>query len=105
MASKITIGGWSSCRYGYNLLEREPQHLPANRAMALTEVAINAWISNVKSGVEEAGLKDLTTEEQEKRMWNCDETAFATVVASKGILARGKKNVYKTYGGSGREYS
>ena len=87
------------------LVERKPQHLPANRAMALTEVAINAWISKVKSVIEEAGLKDLTTEELAKRMWNCDETAFATDVASKKILAkRGEKNVHETGGGSGREY-
>ena len=87
------------------LVERKPQHLPANCAMALTEVAINAWISKVKSVIEEAGLKDLTTEELAKRMWNCDETAFATDVASKKILAkRGEKNVHETGGGSGREY-
>ena len=87
------------------LVERKPQHLPANRAMSLTEVAINAWILKVKLVVEGAGLGDLTTEELAKRMWNCDETAFATDVASKRILARrGEKNVHETGGGSGREY-
>ena len=87
------------------LFERKPQHLPTNCAMALTEVAINAWISKVKSVVEEAGFKDLMTEEPAKSMWNCDETAFATDVVSKRILAkRGEKNVHETGGGSGREY-
>ena len=87
------------------LVERKPQHLPANRATALTEGAINAWIMKVKAMVNEAGLGDLTTEELAQRMWNCDETAFATDVASKRVLARrGERNVHETGGGSGREY-
>ena len=87
------------------LVERKPQHLPANRATALTEGAVNAWILKVKMMVNEAGLGDLTTEELAQRMWNCDETAFATDVASKRVLARrGEKNVHETGGGSGREY-
>ena len=74
---------WSGfMRRWSKLVERKPKHLPANRAMSLTEVSINAWISKVKSVVEGAGLGDLTTEELAKRMWNCDETAFATDVAS-----------------------
>ena len=87
------------------LVERKPQHLPANRATALTEGAINAWIMKVKAMVNEAGLGDLTTEELAQRMWNCDETAFATDVASKRVLARrGERNVHETGGVSGREY-
>ena len=59
----------------------------------------------VKPMVNEAGLGDLTTEELAQRMWNCDETAFATDVASKRVLARrGERNVHETGGGSGREY-
>ena len=87
------------------LVERKPQHLPANRATALTEGAVNAWILKVKMMVNEAGLGDLTTEELAQRMWNCDEAAFAPYVASKKVLAmRGEKNVHETGGGSGREY-
>ena len=78
------------------LVERKPKHLPANHAKSLTEVAINTWISKVKSVVEGAGLGDLITEELAKRMWNRDETTFATDVASKRILARrGEKNVLR----------
>ena len=87
------------------LVERKPQHLPANHATALTEGAVNAWILKVKTMVNEAGLGDLTIEELAQRMWNCDETAFATDVASKRALARrGEKNVHETGGGSGKEY-
>ena len=59
----------------------------------------------VKTMVNVAGVGDLTTEELAQRMWTCDETAFATDVASKRVLARrGEKNVHETGGGSGREY-
>ena len=40
--------------------------------------------------VNKAGFGDLTTEELAQRMWKCDETAFATDVASKRVLARKK---------------
>lgn len=87
------------------LTERKPQHLPASRATALTEGAISAWISKVEAIVADAGLGELTSEELAQRMWNCDETAFATDIASKKILARrGDKNVHETGGGTGREY-
>ena len=79
--------------------------MPANCATALTEGAINASIMKVKAMVNEAGLGHLTTEELPQRMCNCDETAFATDVASKRVLARrGERNVHETGGGSGREY-
>ena len=48
----------------------------------------------VKPMVNEAGLGDLTTEELAQRMWNCDETAFATDVASKRVLARRREKVF-----------
>ena len=62
--------------------------MAANRATTLTEGAINAWIMKVKAMVNYAGLGPLTTEELAQRMWNCYETAFATDVASKRVLAR-----------------
>ena len=62
--------------------------MPANHATALTEGAINAWIMKVKAMINEAVLGDLTTEELAQRMWNSNETAFATDVASKRVLAR-----------------
>ncbi len=88
-----------------SLKERKPQHLQVNRATALSEGAVNAWFSKVSQVLEDAGLGDLPPDELGKRMWNCDETAFATDVASKKILAkRGDKHVHETGGGSGREY-
>ena len=55
--------------------------------------------------VNEAGLGDLTTEELAQRMWNGDETAFATDVASKRVFSRREeKSVHETGGGSGWEY-
>jgi len=69
------------------LVERKPQHLPANHATALTEGAINAWIMKVKAMVNEAGLGKLTTEELAQRLWNIDKSAFATDVTSKRVLA------------------
>ena len=55
--------------------------------------------------VNEAELGDLTTEELAQQLWNCDETAIATDVASKRVLARkGKKIFHETGGGSDREY-
>jgi len=87
------------------LVERKPQHLQANRATSLTENAVDSWLLKVKKVVEDAELDKMTLEELGQRMWNCDETAFATDVASKKILARrGEKSVHETGGGSGREY-
>lgn len=88
-----------------NLVERKPQHLPKNRAISLNENTVDVWLSKVKKTLEQAGLDSLGEEELAQRLWNCDETAFATDVASKKILARrGDKNVHETGGGSGREY-
>ena len=88
-----------------SLTERKPQHLPANRATALTEAAVSSWIDKVTALVTGAGLADLSEEELGKRMWNCDETAFATDTASKKVLSRrGERNIHETGGGSGREY-
>ena len=70
------------------LTERKPQHLPANRATALTEGAVSTWIDKVTTSVNRAGLGDLTTEELRKLMWNYDETAFSTDTASKKVLSR-----------------
>ena len=64
--------------------------MPSNRPTALTEGAINTWIMKVKAMVNKAGFGDLTTEELAQSMWKCDETAFATDVASKRVLARKK---------------
>ena len=87
------------------LSERKPQHLAANRAFSLTEGAVSAWISKMSAKVTDAVLGELAPEELAKRMWNCDETAFATDAASKKILARrGAKQVHEVGGGSGREH-
>ena len=70
------------------LSERKPQHSAANRAFSLTEGAVSEWFSKVSATVTNAGLCKLAPEELAKRMWNCDETAFATDTASNKILAR-----------------
>ena len=69
------------------LSERKPQHSAANRAFSLTEGAVSEWFSKVSATVTNAGLCKLAPEELAKRMWNCDETAFATDTASNKILA------------------
>lgn len=85
--------------------ESKPQHLPANRATDLTKAVLNSWFSKVSSSIANAGLSELSEEELTNRLWNCDETAFATDTASKKILARrGEKSVHETGEGSGREY-
>ena len=62
-------------------------------------------VSKVSATVSNAGLGELPPEELAKRLWNCDETAFATDTASKKILARrGAKQVHEVGGGSGREH-
>ena len=87
------------------LVERRPQHLPINRATALTENAVDAWLLRVRKAVENANLHTVTSQELGQQLWNCDETAFVTDVASKKILARRReKAVHEIGGGSGREY-
>ena len=52
-----------------------------------------------------AGLFRLSRKELSRRLWNCDETAFATASSSKSVIAkRGSKSVYETMAGSGREH-
>ena len=71
----------------------------------MTEAAVTNWFSKVSTVLVEAGLGDRPQDDIGRRLWNCDETAFATDVASRKILARkGEKNVHETGGGSGREY-
>ena len=87
------------------LSERKPQHLAASRAFSLTEGAVSEWFSKVSATVTNAELGELASEELAKRIWNCDETAFATDTASNKILARrGAKQVHEVGGGSGREH-
>ena len=79
--------------------------MPSSRTKAVTEAAVDAWLAKVTAKFAELGLNELTPEELSERLWNCDETAFATDVASQKILARkDTKNVHETGGGSGREY-
>ena len=99
---QVRTGGWGSCKDGPALQKGNLSiYKLINRATALTEGAITSWISKVSTIVMDAGLSEMTTEELAQRMWNCDETAFATDVASKRILARrGEKNIHETSGGS-----
>ena len=51
-----------------------------------------------------AGLFKLSKKELSKRIWNCDETAFATTSSSRMVPARrGAKSVHETMAGSERE--
>ena len=72
---------WWFTRRWPSLTERKPQHLQANRATALTEGAITSWIFKVSTIVTDTGLSEMTTAELTRKMWNCDEMAFATDAA------------------------
>ena len=78
------------------LVERKPQHLPANRETALTEQAINAWIMKVKAMVIEAGLGDLTTEVSPKnvKLWWYSSCNWCAIQEGLG-LKRGEKMFMK----------
>ncbi|XP_062511201.1 uncharacterized protein LOC134187101 [Corticium candelabrum] len=87
------------------LSQRKPQHLSKKRAKALTKERIEGWMKFVEKIYRKAGLFKLSKKELSKRIWNCDETAFATASSSRMVLARrGAKSVYETMAGSGREY-
>ena len=60
----------------------------------------------VEKAYRKAGLFRLSRKELSSRLWNCDETAFATASSSKSVIAykRGSKSVYETMAGSGREH-
>ena len=92
-------------RWKSALSQRKPQHLSKKRAKALTKDRSEGWIEFVKKIYKKAGLFKLSKKELSKRIWNCDETAFATASSSRMVLARrGAKSVYETMAGSGREY-
>ena len=51
------------------------------------------------------GYFKLSRKDLSSTLWNCDETAFATVSSSKRVLARrGTKSVSDTMAGSGWEH-
>ena len=59
----------------------------------------------VEQAYRKLGFFKLSRKELSSRLWNCDETAFATASSSKRVLARrGTKSVYETMAGSGREH-
>jgi hypothetical protein len=87
------------------LTQRRPEHLSRKRAKCLTKDRVEKWMEFVEQVFQKAGLFKLSRKELSRRIWNCDETAFATASCSKSVLARrGTKSVYETMAGSGREY-
>ena len=64
---------------------------------------INSWFAKMEVFLRECNVLDMP--DLSSRLWNADETAFCTAVASPKVLARrGSRCVYKTAGGSGRDY-
>ena len=92
-------------RWKKALAPRKPQHLSKKRAIALTKDTVGKWMEFVEQTYHKAGFFRLSQKELAKRLWNCDETAFATASSSKMVLARrGARSVYETMGGSSREH-
>ena len=92
-------------RWERTLSRRKPQHLSKKRATALTKDRVEGWIAFVGKIYRKTGLFKVGKKELSQRLWNCDETAFATASASRSVIARrGAKSVYETMSGSGREY-
>ena len=83
---------------------RKPQHLTRKRAKALTSDRVGKWMEFVEQAYRKLDFFKLSRKELSSRLWNCDETAFATASSSKRVLGRrGTKSVYETMAGSGRE--
>ena len=92
-------------RWKSQLSIHKPQHLPTNRANAVTPEVIGAWFDKFESVLQRIGLADIALEELQHHIWNCDETGFCTAqVCQKIIAKRGDKAVQDTIGGSGKEY-
>ena len=92
-------------RWKNTLSQRKPQHLSKKRAGALTKERVEGWMEFVEKVYRKAGLFRLSRKELSRRLWNCEETAFATASSSKSVIAkRGSKSVYETMAGSGREH-
>ena len=85
-----------------SLVQRKPQHLPKQRALAGNPVAVREYFEKVERLLQEQGIED--AHDLDQRMWNCDETGMCTATASSAVLARkGSKWVHEVGGGSGRE--
>ena len=78
---QVRTGGWGSCEDGPALQKGNLSIYKLIVQQLSQKVAVSTIVTN-------AGLSEMKTEELAQRMWNCDETAFATDVASKRILAR-----------------
>ena len=85
-----------------SLVQRKPQHLPKQRAIASNSHTVQEYFKKVEKKMHELGIMDAP--DLNKRIWNCDECGLSTGVASNTVLAkRGSKWVHETGGGSGRE--
>ena len=86
------------------LSERKSEHFSKKRAQAGGVEIIREWFKKVEEVLSTAGL-DPHDPDTATRLWNCDETAFCTSVASKRLIVqRGTKVVHEVGGGSGRTY-
>ena len=74
-------------RWKKALAPRKPQHPSKKGAIALTRDTVGKWMEFVEQTYHKAGIC-LGQKELAKRLWNCDETAFATASSSKMVLAR-----------------
>lgn len=84
------------------LVERQPQHLPKQRAACGNRKAVQKWFEMVKERLEKLNIAD--SSDLGKRLWNCDETGICTATQSKKILSRkGSRWIHETGGGAGRE--
>ena len=77
-----------------DLTEWKPTHMPANRATAVTEASVTNWFSKVSTTLVEGCLSNRERDDIGRQLWNCDETTFATDVASQRILARRGRMMY-----------
>lgn len=83
----------------------KPEHLSSERAKALSRELIKEWVAKLETLYREVGLTTQSIEEGSRRIWNCDETLFATETTAKKVLTkRGVGGVYEICGGSNHEH-
>ena len=68
------------------LVQRKPQHLPKQRALAGNPTALWEYFTKVDNLLKKLQIVDAA--DLAKRMWNCDESGISTAVASSAVLAK-----------------
>ena len=94
---------WNGFRKRWpQLVERQPQHLPKQRALGANKETIEKWFAMVKEKLEKLNMVDCS--DLPMRLWNCNETGISTATQSKKVLSRkGSRWIHETGGRSGRE--